>query len=172
MEFKIGTGGEVKVVLVYKDDEFVEVANDAYLYAKDKGLFKGNVAETYSNITYNNDNVIFLGMGERNKLSLEVLRKSFCALGKEAIKYKVKSIDVELPKFDDLCYRKTVMSVVEGLLQSEYSFEKFLTEKKLKPISTLTPRKWWRISLRFAGLTVRRHLMKRGCPMEEVPQIP
>ena len=133
MEFKIGTGGEVKVVLVYKDDEFVEVANDAYLYAKDKGLFKGNVAETYSNITYNNDNVIFLGMGERNKLSLEVLRKSFCALGKEAIKYKVKSIDVELPKFDDLCYRKTVMSVVEGLLQSEYSFEKFLTEKKLKP---------------------------------------
>jgi len=33
MKFKIGTGGEVKVVLVYKDDEFVEVANDTYLYA-------------------------------------------------------------------------------------------------------------------------------------------
>ncbi len=129
MEFKIGAGGETKVIFVYKDGELI---NDAYLYAKDRELISGKPAEVYSAIG-KHDHVIFLGLGDRNKVSLEVLRKAFHALGKEAIKYKVKSIAVEIPQFEDLCYGMTVAAAVEGLLQSEYSYEKFLTEKKLKP---------------------------------------
>ncbi len=129
MEFKIAAGGEVKVILIYKDEE---LTNEAYLYAKEKGLIQGKAGEVYSSIC-KDEQVIILGMGDKRKVSLETLRKSFHALGKEAMKYKVKSIAVEIPEFEGLCYKMTVVSAVEGLLQSEYSYEKFLTEKKVKP---------------------------------------
>src|SRR5699024_6557409 len=40
---------------------------------------------------------------------------------------------ISIPIFKNIDYKNTVQAIVEGLLQSEYSFEKYLTKKKTIP---------------------------------------
>ncbi len=133
MEILIGKAGQVDVVLAYKDAKSLDKAADLYDYLLEKDLFKGTCGEIYSDVSYRGDNVILLGLGDREKLNLESLRKAFFALGKELMRLKLESANVELPKFENISYKDASMAVIEGLLQSEYAFDKYLSEKKVKP---------------------------------------
>lgn len=133
MKILVGKGGEIKVLLVFKGQDNLDSSPELYSYLKEREIFKGTCGEIYSDISPKGNNVILLGLGEEEKLTLESLRKTFYKLGKELMKYKVESAEVEVPKFENLCYRKTNMAIAEGLLQSEYAFEKYLSEKKTKP---------------------------------------
>lgn len=133
MEFNLGQGGEVKVIHVFKNAEKVENAKELYDYLKEKELFKGNPGEIYSNISYTGDKIILVGLGEESKVNLQALRTAYAKVGKELMKSKIKSVDIVVPKFENLDYDKTIGAIVEGLLQSEYSYEKYLSEKKTKP---------------------------------------
>lgn len=77
--------------------------------------------------------MILLGLGEAEKVNSESLRKAFFKLGRELMKFKIKSVEISLPILEKLSYSDTLRAAVEGLLQSEYSFEKYLTEKKITP---------------------------------------
>ena len=46
------------------------------------------------------------------------------------MEFKIKNVSILIPKFGNLCY-KTIAAVAEGLLQSEYAFEKYLTKRRL-----------------------------------------
>lgn len=133
LKILVGTGGEVEILLVFKETEKLNKAQELYDYLKKKEIFKGNCGEVYSDISPKGNNVIILGLGEKEKISFESLRKAFYKLGKELMKFKVESAKVTVPKFENLCYTKTNMAIAEGLLQSEYAFEKYLSEKKIKP---------------------------------------
>lgn len=133
LKISIGKGGQVEVLLVFKGSESLDKSPELYNYLLEKDLFKGNCGEVYSDVSYKDDNTIILGLGEEEKLDLESLRKAFYNLGKELMKLKLESAEVKIPKFKDLCYGKTSLAIAEGLLQSEYAFEKYLTEKKIKP---------------------------------------
>lgn len=133
MKFSLGKGGEVKVVQIFKDAEQVEDAKELYAYLKENELFKGNLGEIHSQISYTGDKVLLVGLGEKNKLQADNLRTVYFKVGKELMKSKVKSVDINVPKFENIDYDKTLEAIVEGLLQSEYSFEKYLSEKKTKP---------------------------------------
>ena len=133
MKILIGKSGDVEIIPVFKGATSLDKAFELYSYLKEKDLWKGNCGEIYSDISHKGSNIVLLGLGEEEKLSLESLRKAFFKLGKELMKLKVKSAFITVPKFENLCYRKTNMSIAEGLLQSEYSFEKYLSEKKTKP---------------------------------------
>lgn len=133
MKFHIGKDGEVKIIFVYKNTEKVEEANDLYSYLKEKELFKGDLGEVYSHISYSEDKFILLGIGEKEKTTANSLRKAFFNAGEELMKFKVTSIKISIPMFKNLKYESIVQSITEGLLQSEYSFEKYLTKKKISP---------------------------------------
>ena len=133
MQISIGKGGQVKVLLAFKDAKTLDKSPELYNYLLEKELFKGNCGDIYSDISFKGSNTIILGLGEEEKLNFEGLRKAFYNLGKELMKLKIESAEVSVPKFGDLCYEKTNIAIVEGLLQSEYGFEKYLTEKKIKP---------------------------------------
>ena len=133
MEFNFGEGGEVKVIHVFKDAEKVEGAKELYDYLKEKELFKGNAGEIYPHISYTGDKIILVGLGEENKVNFQTLRIAYAHVGKELMRSKIKSTDIVVPKFENLDYDKTIGAIVEGLLQSEYSYEKYLSEKKTKP---------------------------------------
>ena len=133
MKFSLGKGGEVKVVQIFKDAEQVEDAKELYAYLKENELFKGNLGEIHSQISYTGDKVLLVGLGEKNKLQADNLRTVYFKVGKELMKSKVKSVDINVPKFENIDYDKTLEAIVEGLLQSEYSFEKYLSDKKTKP---------------------------------------
>lgn len=132
MNFKLGKGGDIKVIQIFKDEENIIQANRLYIQLKERDLFKGNLGEVFINIIPGDECIIFLGLGEKDQLTIDLLRKIFYNLGKELIKYKIDSVEIEMLKFKDLCYNKIIGAVVEGLLQSEYRFEKYLTVKKTK----------------------------------------
>ena len=130
MKISVGKGGQVEVLLAFNETEKLEKAPELFSFLKEKELFKGNCGDIYSDIYPKGNNIILLGLGEKEKVNLESLRKAFYKLGKELMKLKIESAEVELPKFENLCYRKANMAIAEGLLQSEYSFEKYLSRKK------------------------------------------
>ena len=133
MNFNIGKGGNVEVILVLGESTNLEKGNELFSYLKEKELFKGALSEVYTDVSPKGDNIILLGLGEEEKLNFNSIRKAFYKLGSELMKHKVESVGVTIPRFGDLCYRKTMRSVTEGLLQSEYGFEKYLTKKKIVP---------------------------------------
>jgi leucyl aminopeptidase len=124
MNFLFEKGGEAIAVLVFKGAEKVSEANDLYSFVKERKLFEGKAGEVYSS-PGNGKDVILLGLGEEYKLDYQVLRKAFYSLGKEAGRLKLESIGVNIPKFEDKCYGKTLKAVSEGLIQSQYSFDKY-----------------------------------------------
>lgn len=130
MIFNLEKGGEVKVLLVFKDTEELNEYNELFSYVKEKEIFKAKEAEVYTSISYKDDKVVFLGLGDKDKVDFNTLRKAFFKLGKELNKNKVESIGLTVPKIEGLCYRRTNAAIAEGLLQSEYSFDKYKSEKK------------------------------------------
>jgi len=131
MKFLFESGGETKVILVFKDSSSVECENELFGFLKERNIFKGNCGEVYSHIS-KEESFLFLGLGDENKLDFQALRKAFFNLGEKAQKLSVKSIGIKVPKFGDLCYSNTNKAIAEGLLQSQYSFDKFKSEKKDK----------------------------------------
>ena len=133
MKFNLGKAGDVKIIQVFKGTKNLEEANELYNYLKIKELFKGNLGEIYSNISYDGEKFILLGLGEEDKLNANDLKTAYFKVGKEIMKYKESSVNISVCEFKNIDYADTISSIVEGLLQSEYSFEKYLSEKKTKP---------------------------------------
>ena len=129
MNISLGKGGEVKIILAFKDKERVDYAEELYTYLKEREIFEGNSGQVFAHISPKEERVLFLGLGEEDKVSLESLRKAFFNAGRELMKLKVESIDITIPEFKGLDYLDAVQAIAEGLLQSEYSFEKYLSEK-------------------------------------------
>lgn len=134
MNLLIGKEGLVKVLPLFKDLEESVVSNELYEYLKTKELFKGDLGEVYADVSPKGENVIFLGLGEKDKLNLDGLRKAFHSVSKELNKLKIESANLVLEEFENLSYYDSTLAIVEGILQSEYSFEKYLSEKKTKLI--------------------------------------
>ena len=133
MNFNIGKGGEVEVLLVLGESTNLIKSGELFSYVKEKELFKGELSEIYTDVSPKGDNIILLGLGEEAKLNFNKIRQAFYKLGCELMKYKIESVGITIPRFGDLCYRKTMIAITEGLLQSEYGFEKYLTKKKIVP---------------------------------------
>lgn len=132
MNFILEKGGNVEIILVSNDTEKLSKANKLYEYLKEKDLFNGKLKEIYGDLSPNGENIILLGLGDKSKLTLNSLRNAFYKAGKMLMEYKVDSVGLTIPKFEGLCYKNTVSAITEGLLQSEYSYDKYLSEKKEK----------------------------------------
>lgn len=124
MKIIVGKGEGVEIRLQFKN-EACGCKTIAPLI--EKKIFKGDLGEMY---THMDKQRIYLGLGEREKLDAEELRIAFFKLGKELNRIKATTAYVEVPKIDGLCFGKTNKAIAEGLLQSEYRFDKFLSEKK------------------------------------------
>jgi leucyl aminopeptidase len=134
MDFNIGKGGEVQIIPVFKNAKVVKDANELYSYLKEKELFKGDCGEIYSNISPIGDKILLLGLGEKDNINTNSLRYAFFNAGKELIKLKIEKVGITIPVLEKIDTKNTVQAIVEGLLQSEYSFEKYLSKKKTIPI--------------------------------------
>lgn len=130
MNFLLEKGGDIEVILAFKEMDTCDKAPEIFKFIKEKDLFKGDLGEVYSYISLNNDSKIFLGLGEEEKLDYTSLRKAFFKLGKEAQRQKVSSIGFSVPQFGNRCYGKINKAIGEGLLQAQYDFNKFKSDKK------------------------------------------
>lgn len=133
MEFILKKGGNVNIFIIKKGQENIENSNEIYKYLKERELFKGNLGETYFHIQADGNNSLLLGLGEEKDLNVDSIRTAFFKAGKELMKSKVESINIKIEDFNKLDLKDIALAIAEGLLQSEYAFEKYLSEKKTKP---------------------------------------
>ena len=133
MNFTIGTKGDIRIVPVTKD-QVPQGLEDLATFLKEKKLFTGAKGEVYADLGLKGHNVVLVGLGEQGKLDEEVYRLSFYKVGKELAKAKVTEVTVDLPQHPELCYRHAAMAAAEGLYQSVYSFDKYLTTKEDKAV--------------------------------------
>ncbi len=133
MNFSVEKKGEVRVVPVVTD-QVPTGFEELYGYLKEKEIFKGAKGELFADLGYRGSNAILLGLGEEAEVDSEKLRLAFFKAGKELAKAKVSDVTVELPRFGELCYRRTAMAAAEGLMHSAYAFDKYITGDR-KPSS-------------------------------------
>ena len=129
MNFKVGKDGQVRIFTVTKDQK-IEGYEKLMSYLAEKEYFTGNKGEMYSDIVFNGENIILLGMGEADKISLEDVRLSFNKAAKELITKKIETANVKHVRFPNLCYKKTAMAIAEGMLNAEYNWNKYKTDAK------------------------------------------
>ncbi len=128
MNFHIEKGGLTQIITVFEDFTDIKGASDLCNFLKTNDLFKAKNGEIYSDLSHKGDNIVLVGLGNENELTDDKITKTFYKLGQSLMKSKVKSIHIES--------NLSVLAITEGLLQSEYSFEKYLTEKKVVPTLT------------------------------------
>lgn len=129
MEFKIGNNGLVNVVCAFENEDFL-VSEKTKSYIKENELFTGKRQEVFTSLGPFSENLILLGLGKREEISLENIRRSFLALGKTLKKNNVKSCNIKVEKIDHICYKLTAMAMVEGILNANYVFDKFVKKEK------------------------------------------
>ena len=95
-------------------------------------LFDGNFGEIL-NITGVKDeiqNVIFLGLGEDEKLNKERLRRVFGKVQKYIESLKGKKIFIEFVKSKNISIEDRVRAMIEGLSLSNYKFNKYKSDRE------------------------------------------
>jgi len=132
MKILLGKAGDVKVLLAFEDTKDLKEL-EIFSYLKENELFKGKLGEIYTSLNPEGKHDLVLGLGKKEDLDHEALREAFYKLGKKLTSLKVKTAGVDLPKLEGLCNKKSVASLAEGLLHSEYVFDKYKTEKEFKP---------------------------------------
>lgn len=133
MKFLLEKGGDVRVFPINKDMVSIDDKNELYQYLKENDLFKGDLGEVYFDLDPKGNSSLFLGLGVEDELDTNSLRTAFYKAGKELMKSKVKSLSIDLKEFSSLELRDLALAITEGLLQSEYAFEKYLSKKKTTP---------------------------------------
>lgn len=130
MDFKIGNSGLVKVISLFEGNEICGISEELKNYVKESKLFNGKRGEIFSNLGPNSENIILLGLGKEEENSLENIRRAYLSLGKSLKANNVKSCNIEIKKFDGLCYKLVAQAMIEGIVNVTYSFDNFLKEKK------------------------------------------
>lgn len=126
MKFNLNKTGGLVVELFF---EGFQCDCKIYNHAIDNKLFGGKLNDIYVN-TY--ENVAFLGLGTRKDLTLEKVRVAIFNLAKKLEELKINEIYLEAEKIEGICMAKLTSAIVEGFMQAEYKFDKFITSKKEK----------------------------------------
>lgn len=141
MKINLNGKGGLYVHLVFEKED---VTCDIFNHLKENKLYSGKLNELYVN-TY--EKAIFLGLGKKEEFTLDKAREAFFLLAKELMAKKITEVEMEIPKFDGLCVKKTASAIAEGLMQAEYKFDRFMSNKEEKVeltvnyISTADPSK-------------------------------
>ena len=114
---------KTEVVLVFENSLPEEVK--ALKKAK---LFSGKSGEIYTDLQVKRDGTIFLGLGSNKKLDNEELRNAGFKLGKALFSNKVSKAHINF-KGNKLA-KDLVFHLTEGLLHSNYAFDKYLSKKE------------------------------------------
>jgi len=91
--------------------------------------------------------IALLGLGERDKVTVERLRRAYAPITKFALKKRLKSLNVPLPVCEAIPNEGVIQGVLEGLLLPNYSFHALKHESVKEDPPTLVEK----ISLIGAG---------------------
>lgn len=116
-------------VIASVDEALGKLIND-FVIKKDK--FEAKSAHTYLLQTYGKipaNKVLVVGLGEKEKFSLNKLRELTAKIVKKAASIKAKKVCIDLGEVGFECIQSGQV-VAEGALIGDYSFDKYKSEKK------------------------------------------
>lgn len=117
----------LEAVLVYENEK---VENAVFNKMNELGLFSGKEGEVviYRDLE-DKEKVALVGLGKKENISIEKVRRIFYKLAKEMQAKKEEEIKVYIPKLNDLCTRRTYAAALEGMTHAEYVFDRYKSEK-------------------------------------------
>lgn len=118
MKFQFNTIQGPDVALVFSNDE----SNDLFQFAKNHSSFAGKKAEVYYLPSKEGEGEYLLGLGEEEKLDLEVIRLAIFNLVKACKTNKSNAVHVNLPKVPSVSDELVLIAALEAALQTEYKF--------------------------------------------------
>lgn len=131
MKFNISNKGDVKVFAFFEDEKLSTLTKNLANYIIEKEIFKGKKNEVFLDIGPSSEKVVLLGLGKKEDFNLNTLRSAFFNAGKIFDKHKISDVNIEIRQYSDkFCYGKTSGAIMEGLIQSQYNFDKYLKDKK------------------------------------------
>ncbi len=80
---------------------------------------------------------LLLGLGEKEAISLENIRKAYAAAVNFCKSYSIKKANVLFPKIVDLLYEDLVQAVSEGICLANYTFQELKSDPKKDPVFLL-----------------------------------
>ena len=98
--------------------------------------FKAELNQTlvlYAEHNYGAKRIMYLGMGKRDEIDKEKIRRAYSTAGKAARSLKVNALSAVMPEIEKINVASTASCLVEGLMLGSYSFSKYKTEKKDAP---------------------------------------
>jgi len=106
-----------------------------------EGEFSGKYNELQSFKLIRKDNpkkIILLGLGKKEELDLEKVRRIFAKAIKEAINLKSKDVDVyPINSINELSLSQITRAMTEGLVLGSYKFDKYIKDKKDNPVNNI-----------------------------------
>lgn len=117
-------------------------AADLSVWKKSAGLpigsgdFKGKMGEAL--LFYGQGRLLLLGLGKKEAVNRESLRRAYSAAVRIAREKKVKTIHLIVPKIPKMSEEERFQSIAEGILLTNYSFDRLKSESlKDNPVCLL-----------------------------------
>jgi leucyl aminopeptidase len=128
---------ETKSEKVLSHSHWPEELTEAFHHAVASKHFKGDVGETFSLTLVNGQNALILGLGDKSKVTKEILRRQVATIYK-AVSQKYEDATLHLDGFlikGDL--EESLKAIAESLHMTSYVFDRHLSVKKKTKLTTL-----------------------------------
>jgi len=131
MDFRVESKtSEIKVVFIASNELNLEYIKKEHLNYTG---FNGEIGQVEKIV--NSENIIFfVGIGNRNKMSIDLLRKAIIALTEVLNKSKLEKITISLIENCNLSEEIQMKIILDTIEQCSYQFLKYKTNKKLNKL--------------------------------------
>ncbi|MES2766677.1 MAG: leucyl aminopeptidase [Bacteroidota bacterium] len=116
---------------IIKDIPSVEAVADTEDF---KGK-KGSVQVVYTADAIKAKRVLLVGLGKKDALKIEQVRRSAAAATKRAAGMQLKSIAIQIPAIENLSNEEVAQAITEGSRLSQYKFNKYFTSPDAKTLT-------------------------------------
>ena len=132
------TAPAAKAGKILVNDHWPEELTEAFDHAVASKHFKGDVAETFALTLVNGQSAIILGLGDKAKITKEILRRQIAHIYK-AVSGRYEDATIHLDGFliKDLAV-ESISAIVESLHMTSYVFDRHLTVKKTPKLKAIT----------------------------------
>lgn len=122
--------GDIRILPVFPGNLPEEVSESTREWLTKGGRFAGKLGEVYADIAPGHENLILVGLGEREKLDYESLRTMAYKAIKAVSDLKIEQANFIIPEIPELADPLALKAILEGALQNEYAFDKYKTVAK------------------------------------------
>lgn len=105
-----------------------EETADVLASVMDNEEFTGKKGQIYTITALKNKDIIktiLVGLGEKEKNNIENIRVNTGKLVKEAIKYRIKKLDICIGEINNCCDLDKIKAITESAIMSTYDFDKY-----------------------------------------------